>query len=441
MSNSLKMGLVPIGSLRIVEPQLRIHSAAKLRKLKRHIERFGVLVPILVDGQGAIIDGAARFEAAKAAGVTHVNVIDVGHLSADEIRSIRLSLKRLQEEATWDREAVAAELRHLVDVGFELDLTGFDTVEIENLLEIGATPADVEDVDTRLVAGPAVSRRGDIWSLTSGSMEHRIACGDSRTAALRTRLMGDRRAAACFSDPPYNVRIGGVVSSTAKHAEFEMASGEMTDAGFEAFLAAMFDGIVQVLNVGGVVFCCMDWRHIRHLLNAVEERALELVNVAVWVKSNAGMGGLYRSQHELVAVIKRRGEAHRNNVQLGRHGRSRSNVWQYRGVNVMGGERHLLDDHPTVKPSAMVADAIRDVTSPGDLVFDPFLGSGTTLIAAQRTGRACYGIEIAPKFVDLAIRRWEAETGRNAVLEADGTRFKDVELASPRTSENSEDLS
>lgn len=427
MSNHLEMRLTALATLRLPEVVARVHSASKLRKLRRNIERFGVMVPLLIDGDGCIIDGVARFEAAKAAGVGDVNTINVAYLSADDMRALRLALNRLQEEVTWDRQVVAAEFRHLVGLGFELDLTGFDTVEIENLLEIGSTPGEVEELNASVALGPIVSRLGDVWSMASGKLGHRVACGDFRDEGLRKQLFAGTRAAACFTDPPYNVAIGGHVSGTGRHGEFAMASGEMTDLEFEQFLASMLDIVDAHLQVTGVVFVCMDWRHIRHLLNAGMACRLELLNLAVWAKSNAGMGSFYRSQHELVAVFKRAGEPHRNNVELGRHGRSRSNVWEYRGVNVFGPERHLLNEHPTVKPAALVGDAIRDVTLPSEIIFDPFFGSGTTLIAAERTRRSCIGLEIEPKYVDLGVRRWQLETGRAAVRVADGLSFAEAE--------------
>jgi DNA modification methylase len=434
MKNLLEMHLRAIADLRVPENLLRAHSESKLRRLRRNIERFGVLVPLLVDGDGRIVDGVARYQAAKAAGLEHLNTINIAHLSTDEMRALRLALNRLQEEVTWDRQAVAAELRHLVEIDFELDLTGFSTVEIENFLEIGDTPADVEELDAKLAAGPVVSQPGDIWVMASGKLEHRVACGDFRDQGLCQRLFGDVLAAACFTDPPYNVAIRGHVSSTGKHGEFAMASGEMTSSQFEGFLASVLDSVDGILQVGGVAFICMDWRHLRPLLNVGESRRFELLNLAVWAKSNAGMGSFYRSQHELVVVFKRQAERHRNNVELGRHGRSRSNVWEYRGVNVFGPERHLLNEHPTVKPAALVGDALRDVTLPGETVFDPFLGSGTTLIAAERTRRRCFGVEIEPRYVDLGIRRWQLETGRPAIREADGASFAEAEEVAARSS-------
>lgn len=429
MKTQLLMREVSIESLCAPERPVRLHSASKLQKLRRHIERYGVLVPLLVHFEGRIVDGIARYQTAIAIGLTHLNVIDISHLPHDDLRALRLALNRLQQEATWDPTAVAVELKFLAEVGFDLDFTGFDTVEIENYLEIGDVPSEVEDLDASLAAGPVITRPGDIWVMGSGSTEHRVACGDFRDEGLCKVLFSGLRAAACFTDSPYNLRISGHVSGTGKHAEFAMATGEMSDEAFEAFLSEVLALIFTALAPDGVAFLCMDWRHIRHLLDAAKVHDLELLNLAVWVKSNPGMGSFYRSQHELIAVFKRPGETHRNNVQLGRHGRSRSNVWEYRGVNVFGPERHLLDLHPTVKPSAMVADAIRDVTMPGEAVFDSFLGSGTTLIAAERTQRRCLGIEIEPKYVDLAVRRWQLATGRAAVRLSDGVSFPDAESA------------
>ena len=427
MSNQLSLQMFALKSVHLPEKPVRIHSRSKLRKLKKSIIRFGLLAPLLITSLGQIVDGVARFKAAMAAELEFVPAIVVSHLSADEIRVLSLSMNRLQEEVTWDREVVAGEFRYLISVGFELDLTGFDTVEIENYLEIGDPEGNVEDIDASLMERPQVSQRGDVWAFNVGKMRHSIACGDSRNIELVEKLFGEDLAAACVTDPPYNVRIRGNVSGTGKHKEFAIASGEMTSAEFQIFLENCLVIIFSRLQQNGVAFVCMDWRHVRHLLNAGESRNFELINIVVWTKSNPGMGSFYRSQHELIVVFKRKGQSHRNNIELGRHGRSRSNVWPYRGVNVFGPERHLLDLHPTVKPSAMVADAIRDVTLPGEIIFDPFLGSGTTLIAAERTHRRCLAIEIEPKYVDLSIRRWQLETGQSAIRLSDGVSFNDAE--------------
>jgi DNA modification methylase len=429
MSNQLSITKSDLASIKMPAKTLRHHSPRKLKNLTKNVDRFGILIPVLVDRTGSIIDGVARYQAAKVLGLTHIPVIDCSFLTEDEVRVLRLSLNRLPADANWDKDAVANELRHLVEVGFDLDFTGFETVEIENLLEIGEPEADVEEITISPVPAVTVSKVGDVWGLGSGGAQHRVACGDFRDHGLCEVLFDEAQASAAFTDPPYNVKIQGHVSGTAKHKEFAHASGEMTPAQFEAFLLKGCEVLFRHLKTNSVAFVCMDWRHIQNLLNASGAAGFELLNIAVWTKTNPGMGSFYRSAHELVAVFRRQGDTHRNNIELGRHGRSRSNVWSYRGVNVFGAERHLLNSHPTPKPSALVADAIRDVTVPGEIVFDAFLGSGTTLIAAHRTKRRCYGTEIEPTFVDLSIRRWQLETGLDAIRLADGANFTDLENA------------
>jgi DNA modification methylase len=256
-------------------------------------------------------------------------------------------------------------------------------------------------------------------------------CGSALDALAFTALMGQEHAAMVFTDPPYNVPIAGHASGLGAihHRPFPMASGEMDTAEFTAFLAQACRNLAASSAAGSLHFICMDWRHLDELLAAGAEAYGELKNLCVWVKDNAGMGSLYRSQHELVLVFKQRGGAHRNNVQLGQFGRNRSNVWNYPGANSFarcGNEGNLLGLHPTVKPVALVADAILDCTERGDIVLDAFLGSGTTVIAAERTGRLCYGAELDPVFVDTAIRRWQVLTGGKARHAASGRLFDDL---------------
>jgi DNA modification methylase len=280
-----------------------------------------------------------------------------------------------------------------------------------------------------------ISRRGDVWRLGP----HCVVCGDALKADTYSAALGDEKAAMVFTDPPYNVPIAGHVSGlgTVRHREFAMASGEMSEAEFKGFLAGMMTHAAAFSADGSIHFHFIDWRHLRTLLEAGDGIYSELKNLCIWVKSNAGMGSLYRSQHELVTVFKKGSAPHCNNVELGKHGRHRSNVWEYPGANSFSPTRKSdLEAHPTVKPVAMVADAIRDVTKRGDLVLDPFLGSGTTLIAAERSGRRCAGIELDPLYVDTAIRRWMKLTGKPVVLAADGRSFDDV--ASERRAEIAE---
>jgi DNA modification methylase len=269
-----------------------------------------------------------------------------------------------------------------------------------------------------------VSKPRDIWQLG----EHRIACGDARNAGDIDRLMSGENAAMAFLDPPYNVRVRSVVGrGRIKHAEFAMASGEMSSSEFTAFLEDTLGNAARVSRDGAVHFVCMDWAHIRELIEAGGEVYDAMLNLAVWVKSNAGQGSFYRSQHELIGVF-RVGEAkHLNNVELGRHGRSRSNVWHYAGVNTFrAGRMDELSAHPTVKPVAMVVDALKDCTRRGDIVLDAFAGAGTTILAAERVGRRAYSLELEPKYVDVAIRRWQAFTRRDAVQADTGQTFDDV---------------
>jgi DNA modification methylase len=287
--------------------------------------------------------------------------------------------------------------------------------------------ADPADVVPEIAAGPPVSKPGDMWLLGP----HRVGCGNALDPSAFTALMGEDRAAMVFTDPPYNVPIEGHASGlgTIHHRPFPMAAGEMDPAEFTAFLRQTCRNLTAFSAAGSLHYLCMDWRHLAELLAAVQEVYDEFKNLCVWVKDNAGMGSLYRSQHELVLVFKQRGGAHRNNVQLGRFGRNRSNVWCYPGANSFarhGEEGNLLALHPTVKPVAMVADAILDGSARGDIVLDAFLGSGTTVIAAERTGRRCWGLELDPGYVDTAIRRWQTLTGGQARHAATSRSFDDL---------------
>jgi DNA methylase len=244
--------------------------------------------------------------------------------------------------------------------------------------------------------------------------------------------MDGEQGAMVFADSLYNVAIDGHASGLGhiRHRDFVMACGEMDEAQFIDFLTRSFTLLARHSIDGAIHFACMDWRHAAELMAAGRNVYTELKNICVWVKHNAGMGSFYRSQHELVFVFKHGRGPHRNNVQLGRHGRHRSNVWPYRGANSFGrgtDEGNLLALHPTVKPVAMVADAILDCSGRGEVVLDGFLGSGTTIIAAERTGRRCFGLEIDPVYVDTIIRRWQAFTGDSARHAATGRSLSSLE--------------
>lgn len=417
----------PIGSLKLYENNPRKHPERQLVKLAASMREFGVAMPLLIDEQDTIIAGEARLEAARRNGLTDVPVIIAHHWSPAQVRAYRLADNRLAELGTWDSDALAIEFAALIEFDESpIEVLGWETAEIDIILE-----DELEEQEGNSV-GPAdeqieppadpVSRPGDLWFLG----EHRLLCGSSLDNSNWTRLLDCKTAAMAFTDPPYNVPVSGHVCGLGKvsHAEFAMASGEMSKAEFTAFLSEFIAAMLPHCKDGAVLDLCMDWRHLGEMLSAIECNKLALLNLCAWNKNNGGMGSLYRSKHELVFIAKKGKAPHTNNVELGKHGRYRTNVWDYAGINTFGKTRMKdLADHPTVKPTALVADAIRDVTDPGEIVLDAFMGSGTTILACERTKRRGYGIEIEPGYVDVAIRRWEALSGEEAVLSGTGETF------------------
>jgi hypothetical protein len=416
---------VPLGALTLDPANARFHKPAQIKQIARSIEAFAFNVPILADRDGKIIAGHGRFLACQILGWTEIPVIRLDHLTPEQARAFAIADNRLSETSTWDEAVLARHLKDLslIDLDFKLDAIGFSMGEIDLKIEGLEMRTPQEDPDEAPVpAGPAVAKMGDLWNLG----DHRILCGDSLEAASYERLMGADRAAMIFTDPPYNVPIEGHVSGKGKahHREFAMATGEMTEAEFVAFLTTVCGHMATWSADGALHYVCMDWAHIFALISAGRTTYDGLINICVWAKPNGGMGGLYRSAHEMVAVFKHGRASHRNNVQLGRFGRNRTNVWSYAGSNGFGrgGDADLTALHPTPKPVAMVADAILDVTARRDVILDPFLGSGSTLIAAEQKGRICRGLEMDPLYVDLTIRRWQRLSGETALRE-DGASF------------------
>ena len=421
----LEVQTLEVSALKPYPRNARTHSKKQIKQIATSIERFGWTNPVLVDADGQIVAGHGRVEAAKLLGIEQVPTIRLEGLSEAQIRAYVIADNKLAENAGWDRETLAIELQALIELDFEIELTGFETAEIDLLIEELNVPGSVDEAD-RLPeideTAPAVSRPGDLWQLG----RHRLLCGDATQPENYARLLAGERAQMVFTDPPYNVPIDGHVCGlgAVKHADFAMASGEMSDAEFAAFLSRVLGNMATHSVDGAIHFVCMDWRHLYELLNAGREVYTEFKNLCVWNKSNGGMGSLYRSKHELVAVFKAGEGAHINNVELGRHGRYRSNVWDYAGINSFGAERDgQLAMHPTVKPVALVADAMRDCSKRGGLVLDPFGGSGTTLIAAERCGRRGRLMEMEPKFVDATIARFEELAGESARHEETGLNF------------------
>ena len=394
----------------------RQHSKKQIRQIARSLDEFGFIIPVAIDPQKNIVCGHARVEAAKLLGLSEVPTVPIGHLSPEKLRAYRLADNKLALNATWDERLLGEHLRVLSEFSLELvDVTGFDTPELDLLIEGVHPQADKDDEVPAPPPGPAVCQMGDVWVLGP----HRIICGNALDEKAYEALMGEDRAAAVFTDPPYNVPIEGHASGLGAihHREFAMACGEMDETAFTEFLARACTLLARYSCDGSLHYICIDWRHLRELLNAAHPIYSELKNICSWAKDSPGMGSFYRSQVEQVLVWKHGRAPHRNNVQLGKHGRNRSNWWSYpcaRSFSRASDEGNLLGLHPTVKPVRLVADALLDSTARGDIVLDAFLGSGTTLIAAERVRRRCYALEIDPLYVDTAIRRWQAYTGEAA---------------------------
>ena len=432
-----RLDMIAVKDLKPHPRNARTHSRKQVRQIAASIERFGFCNPVLIDDRDQIIAGHGRIEAAKLLGLTEVPAMRLSHLSADEKRAYILADNRLAEKAGWDRELLAIELQGLIEIDFDVDLTGFESPEIDVILEDADAAKAEESSPEDAVPHPRpearVTRPGDVWNLGP----HRIICGNALEEADYVRLLGDDKAEFIFTDPPYNVKIDHNVCGTGaiRQREFAVASGEMTKEAFTEFLAITFRHLLAHSTDGSIHDVCMDWRHIEEMMTAGNSVYGELKNLCVWAKTNAGIGSFYRSNHELVFIWTSATAAHVNNFELGQHGRSRTNVWEYAGITSMGaGRLQQLAMHPTVKPVALVADAIKDCSRRNAIALDPFLGSGTTLIAAEKTGRRARGIELDPVYVDVAVRRWQDYTGKAAVLAETGKTFEDVseERATPK---------
>jgi DNA modification methylase len=434
LSNDLARIVVTYRSpaeLTIAPGNPRIHTPRQIKQIAQSISVFGFLIPIVIDEADRVLVGLGRFDAARNLGSAEVPTIQVTHLSEAQKKAFAIADNRLAEIARWDDPILAEQLKGLsiINLDFDIEITGFDMGEIDLRIEslnLDLDDPDPADVLPKKATGEPVAKTGDLWTLG----RHRLLCGNALDPGAYATLMRGKKADMIFTDPPYNVRIDGNATGLGanRHREFAMASGEMTHAEFQNFLLSAFVLLTRYSMDGSIHYICMDWRHSGELLAAGRAVYSEHKNTCVWVKSNAGMGSLYRSQHEFVFVFKNGHAPHRNNVQLGRFGRYRANVWNYPGANSLGRgteEGNLLTLHPTVKPVKLVADAILDCSARGDLILDPFMGSGSTIMAAERVGRCCYGVEIDPLYVDTVIRRWQAQTGDEAIHDATGRRFND----------------
>ena len=420
---------VAIGKVKPRKDNPRTHSKKQIGQIANSIRHFGWTYPLLVDERLSVLCGHGRLLAAISLDLKEVPVIILRGLTEGEKRALVLADNKIAANAGWDREVLASvfgklELE-LPDIGLTLDITGFEMAEIDDLRDsFDDQPEDKAD-EVPEPEKKAVTRLGDVWQLGS----HRLICGDSRNERCYGALMGRERAAAAISDPPYNLRVKSFQGrGKIKHREFAHASGEMTQSEFTEFLRQWMVHVARHSADGSLIYVFMDWKHLLECITAGQAASLEQKNLIVWAKTNAGQGSHYRSQHELVVLFKHGHASHQNHIQLGRYGRSRSNVWSYAGVNSFrSGRMEELSAHPSPKPVAMIADAMRDCTRRGEIILDPFAGSGTVFIAAERVGRRGYGIEIDPLYCDVGIRRWQDITKRDAVLVGTGQTFTEVQ--------------
>jgi DNA modification methylase len=415
VSRDLNPKLVEVDALKPLGRQTRKHPPAQIRKLGETIEQFGFVLPIVIDTHNRVVGGWGLVLAARKIGLSEVPAVTVSDLDEANLRLLRLALNRLGEESSWDLDALRLEFSDVLEITSDIDLrlSGFEMGEIDVALSVSGE--DEEDILPTLdESGLPETKLGDLWLLG----DHRLLCSDSLKLESYSRLLGEERAQLVFTDPPWNIPIAGNVSGlgAVKHDDFAMGCGEMTETQFGAFLRTALGHASAHSDDGSIQFVCMHWSKIKEVLAAASDVYAELKNLCVWNKTNAGMGSLYRSKHELVFVFKKGTGPHINNIDLGRFGRNRTNVWDYPGQNIFNGTaKSKLSLHPTAKPVALVADAIRDCSHRSGIVLDPFGGVGATLIAAERTGRKARLIELEPRYVDATVKRWETLTRGRAV--------------------------
>ena len=419
---------LPVDQLREYQNQSRNHPKQKIQKLAKLISEFGFLIPILVDDKKEIVAGHARFLAAKEAGLSDVPVISINHLTDTQIRAFRIADNKICEGSEWNHETLKIEFSALIDLNFDLDFTAFEIPEID-LIVLGEDQSDPPDSNEDVPVAPEhpIVRPGDTFSLG----RHCVACLDCRDIDQLDNFMAGAFASMVITDPPYNLQINGVALKRKDvHSEFAMASGEMSPEEYTEFLVDTFSAFQQFSTDDSLHYHFIDHKHLREMLDAGNQVYDRQVNLCVWVKSNSGMGAFYRSQHELCCIFGSGKDGHRNNVQLGRFGRNRSNVWHYPGLNSFSEDRSgLLASHPTVKNTQMIADAILDASKPNDIILDGFLGSGTTILAAEKTGRICYGCEIEPKFIEVCIERFRAVSDAPIIHAETGQPFDELKQA------------
>jgi len=422
MTSRLQIQDIPIGEIIPYENNPRVHDKKQIALLEQSITAFSFTNPVLIDENGELLAGHGRLLAAKKLDLKTVPSIRITHLSPEQKRAYRIADNQLTIKGEWDNNLLGLEFKELAELEFDLSVTGFEPSEIDLTIE-SLNPEEDDDGANDLPEveeDTPVAQLGDLWQLG----KHFIYCGDATQISSYESLLQNKRAHMVFTDAPYNVSIKKHVCGLGKiqHQEFAMATGEMSQAEFTDFLETVFRLLKKNSLDGSLHYLCMDWRHIQEITSACEGIYDEFKNMCVWNKNNAGMGSMYRSKHELIFVYKNGQTPHINNIELGKHGRYRTNVWDYAGVNSFS-RKADLELHPTVKPVDLVADAILDCTKRNHLVLDSFLGSGSTLIACEKTGRICYGIELEPRYMDVTIQRWQKYTNQEAIHPLSGQTY------------------
>jgi DNA modification methylase len=426
--NSRTVQLVSINTLHLPTRQVQWNPKKQVEKATKFLAEFGQTALVYAAPDGEILCGEEFWLALKASGAAEIDVVFINDKSPVELKAIRLALHRIPEDARWNDQNVRVVLEEIETSGIDLDLTGFDPPEIDNYLNLDLPSSNVAETcaDIPTVEKHGVSTLGLIWRLG----EHQLGCGSATNLEFVRRVFGDQPVNMSFIDPPYNIPVHGFISGKGRnrHREFVQGSGELTDDQYFLLLRDAFAVLQSLSSANALIFSCIDWRHALEMLVAARACGLSLYQIIAWIKANGGMGGIYRNQHELICVFRAGQESPLDNVELGKRGRNRTNVWQhYGGMSSFGkGRDELLELHPTVKPVAMIADALRDCTKRRHVVADTFAGSGSTLMAAEETGRHFRGVELDPLYVDVAVRRWQNLTGREAVSLATGEPFNSV---------------
>ncbi len=431
MQNNLETQFIEIHNIKQYPKNAKQHSDKQINQIAKSILKFGFLNPILLDQTNTIIAGHGRLLALKQLGYTSAPCVYAKRLTESEVNAYRIADNKLTENAQWNNELLSIELKSLdqLEVNYDFDTLGFEVAEIDNLLHATDHEADVENPLPAIPLNP-ITQTGDIFHCGP----HRVGCGDCRDQAFIKQLFKRSKASICITDPPYNVPISGHVRGKGNNQfdDFAMASGEMSSDEFSQFLLLSFLNLKKACKDGSLFYLFCDWRMLKELFAAADELFTSMLNLCVWNKSNGGLGSFYRSKHELVGVFKHGKSPHINNVQLGKFGRDRTNVWDYPGVSSFGKDRdEALSIHPTVKPVAMLKDILLDASNPNDIVVDGFLGSGSTLIAAEKVRRRCFGMEIDPHYVDVILQRYLNETGIEPIHVKSGLTF--TELTSRRS--------